>query len=405
MLIHDRKMFLTVIVAVSLLKLLLSAIAPVSFELSDIVRLYYSGQAPLGPWLALYPPLYLPWISRESVEVWLTSQPMAGPNTALLSLLFRLPTFAFDVATLAVVYLVGARIGAVERARLAGLIWYLNPYSLVSIELIGVPDVVAIFLLVLGLGLIMSRRLYPAAAILALGIWFKFFPVILIPPIFLFLSSQGFSRKRLVAALSITLLGLVGYLGWVLPSGLASLASYTPVTQPIPFILGAPVLTGTGYTVSQSAFGMFAFYCLLIFFAKRDTLIPTLISTLMLYYLLSGPYPQYFVWALPLMALDVVFANRSRILVVTAFFSLAFAQWFLISTAFLTPSGYSLLLIPIGVANPPSYLLGLRTFLEASPLLGAIILPLVYSSLFATILIYAIDAARSWFALPLPKAK
>jgi hypothetical protein len=342
----------------------------------------------------------LPWIGRNNVEVWLTSQPMTGLNTALLSLLFRLPTFAFDLATLAVLYHVGARLGTLENARLAGLIWYLNPYSLLSIELIGVPDVVVVFLLVLGFSLIMSRRLFPAAAILAIGIWFKFFPVVLIPPIFLSLFSQGFSRKRLVTALSMTLLGLVGYLGWVLPSGLASLTSYTPVTQPIPFIIGAPVLIGTGYTLSQSAFGLFSFYCLLVFFAKRDALIPTLISTLMLYYLLSGPYPQYFVWALPLMALDVVFVNRSRILVVAAFFGLAFVQWFLVSFAFLTPSGYSLLLIPIGVTNPPSYVLGLRTFLEGNQLLGTIILPLVYSSLFATILIYAVDAARSWFALP-----
>jgi hypothetical protein len=279
----------------------------------------------------------------------------------------------------------------------------LNPYSLVGIELVGVPDVVAIFLLVLGLSLIMSRRLLPAGAVLALGIWFKLFPLILIPPIFLYLSSQGFSRTRLVAAGGMALLGLVGYLGWVLPSGLASLTSYTPVTQPIPFIINPPILVGYAYSVNQTAFGMLSFYCLLVFFAKRDVLIPTLISTFMLYYLLSAPYPQYFVWAFPLMALDVVFVNRSRILVVTAFFGLAFVQWFLVSSAFFTPSGYSLLLMPIGVTNPPSYVLGLRTFFASNPLLNAFILPLVYSSLFATILIYAIDAARSWFALPTSK--
>lgn len=402
-LIHNRSVFLTVVAAVAILKLLLAAFAPASFELQDIVHLFSSANAPLGPWVALYPPLYVGWIAKDTIGAWLVATPvMMDLNLLLISLLFRLPAFAFDLATLVVLYFTGLKLGSPERARVAGLIWYLNPYSFLGTVLIGVPDIIATFLIASSLGLIFSRRLLPAAAIIGIGIFMKLFPLILLPPLFIYLYSQGFSRRRLVLVAGITLLGLLGYLGWVLPSNVP-LTDYTPVTQPIPFLTGPPAFLGTGYTLNDSTFGMITLYCLFILFAKRDALIPTLVTTFMVYYLVSNPYPQYFVWALPLIALDVVFVSRARSIISTVFYALAFVFWFITSTAFLTPSGYSLLMFPLN-APAHAYLLGLRRFLEQSPVLGPILLPIVYSTLYASTLIFVIDTARSWFRLPLPKS-
>lgn len=406
MLVRSRNAFLCVVAAAAALKLVLSALAPASFDMQDIVRLVGSGHPPIGPWIALYPPLYNQTATNLSqLETWVLSTPVTmNLNLRLLSLLFRLPTFALDLATMGALYLTGLRLGSPDKARLAGLIWYLNPYSFISAELIGVPDVAATFLITLSLGLILSRRLLPAATMIGVGIFVKLFPLILVPPVFIYLYSQGFSGKRLAAALGITLLGFVGYFAWVLPSSV-SLIDYTPVTQPIPFLAGQPAFTGTGYKLNDSTFGMITLYCLLIIFGKRDALIPTSVSTFMVYYAVSNPHPQYFIWALPLIALDVAFLNRARLIVSTVFYGLAFTFWFIISTAFLTPSGYSLLMFPLNAPDAPAYLLGLRKFLEESPILGPIILPIVYSTLYASTLIFAIDTARSWFKLPLPKAK
>lgn len=403
-LIHNSRVFLIVLVAVATLKLLLSALAPASFELQDIVHLFNSANAPLGPWVALYPPLYVGSIAKNGIESWLVTTPvMMGLNLRLLSLLFRLPTFGFDLATMGVLYFTGLKLGSPDRARLAGLIWYLNPYSILSTVLIGVPDVVAIFLVASSIGLILSRRLLPAAAVIGIGIFMKLFPLVLLPPLFVYLCSQSFSRRRLLMVLGIATLGLLGYLGWVLPSSVL-LTDYTPVTQPIPFLTGPPAFLGTGYTLNDSTFGMITLYCLFILFAKRDALIPTLVSTFMVYYLVSNPSPQYFVWALPLIALDVVFVNRARGIIATVFYALAFVFWFIASTAFLTPSGYSLLMFPLNAPSAPAYLLSLRRFLEQSPIMGPIILPIVYSTLYASTVIFAVDTARSWFKLPLPRA-
>jgi len=402
---------LATVVAISILKLLLSALVPASYDLRDIVNLFYQPKAPLGPWVPLYPPLYLPWIPREAITAWLVSQPPTnGIDGLVLSLLFRLPIFGFDLATMCMIYYTGRKLGSPETARLASLIWYLNPYSLLSVELVGVPDVVIAFLITLAVCLTISRRLLPAATVIAFGIFFKFIPLVLAFPIFLALSTRIFSRKRFALAAGITLVGLVGYIGWVLPSGLPLLTEYTPVTQPILFVVGPPIVLGVNYysIVNQTTFGMISFYSLLVLFAKRDVLIPTLVSTLMAYYLVANYLPanltpQYLIWALPLIALDVAFVARSRAILATAFYALAFLNWFLVSNAFLTPSGYSLLMIPLSASNPPFYVLQLHRFFENYQLLNVVIIPLVFSSLFASALIYAIDAARSWFALPTSK--
>lgn len=399
--VRNRHAFLVLIIILSALKLYLSAVVPASFDLKNIIDLVVVRHPPIGPWIALYPPLYNQSIANlNQLDVWsLASPPNMNLSLRMISLLFRLPVLILDLATAIVLYYVGKRMASPIEGRLACLAWFANPYSLFSIELLGVPDVLAIFLVVVAFGLLISRRPLSAAVILGVGIWSKLFPLFLLPPIFLYLVSQGSSRRVLVAVLGLSLLGFVGYLGWILPYGLTYLAVSTPVTQVIPFIAGTP------YSVNGSAFAIISFYCLLVLFAKRGALIATLVSTFMVYYLVSNPSPQYLIWAMPLIALDVIFVNRSRILIAGAFYSLAFTQWFFVSSAFLTPSGYSLLMLPLGLGTYyagtlPSYSLAIIRFLD-SPLVE-LIRPLISSGFYASILVYAIDAGRSWFAHPLP---
>jgi uncharacterized membrane protein len=377
------------------MKLAFSAIVPASFDLRDIVTLGF-GRSPVGPWLALYPPLYTGWFGKEQIALWLQSSPASmGLDLRFLSLIFRLPVFLFDLATMSAIYYVGTKLSSPDKGRLASLIWYLNPYAFFSIELTGVPDVVATFLIVLSFNLVFSRRALLAALVLGIGIWVKLFPLFLLPPILLYFCSQGIPRKHVWAALVLCLSGFVGYLSWILPFGSMYSTAYTPVTQIVPFIAGTP------YSVNGSAFAIISFYCLLILFAKKGAIIAASVSTFMAYYLVSNPSPQYLMWVLPLIALDVVLGNGSRTIFAVTFYALAFGQWFLTSSAFLTPSGYSLLMMPLAGNNLPSYAVAIGRFLD-SRMLG-IILPLVSSSLYASVLVYGIDAARSWFLFPFQK--
>lgn len=391
-LLRNRNAFLTLFVVIAALKLLLSAIVPASLELRDTIMLVSSGRASIGPWLALYPPLYNQTASNftQLKAWWLATPPSMDFNLRMISLLFRLPVFTFDLTTAVVLYYVGKKMASANEGRLASLIWFANPFTLFSIELLGVPDVVATFLVVVAFSLFISRRIMLGGVVLALGTWMKFYPVLLLPPLLLYAHSHGVSWKHKMALLSLGLIGLAGYLAWVLPLGLRYLTEYSPVTQPLPFIGGPSWF-------NDASFFLFLFYCLLGLFARKaKSLLGLLLLTFLVYYALSNPFPQYFIWALPLMALDIALTNPFRALLLSFTYVLAFAQWFIVSSALFTPSGYSLLLIQLVGNNLPWYSYAINEFL-GSHITDVLVSPLISSGLLACILIYAIDLIRPWF--------
>ena len=204
-------MFIVCFVAITLLKIVLSAIEPASSDLLDIVKLAATN-SPVGPWIALYPPLYGVTSSNfTALQQWALQPP--GPQ--IVSLSFRLPVLAFDIATAIALYYVARKENSPTRGRLALLLWFINPFSLISIELLGVPDVAATFFVVLTFFFFVSNRPLSGAVALAIGTFFKFFPILLLPPLLLYAHARGASTSRVVVALSIELIGLAGYLSWL----------------------------------------------------------------------------------------------------------------------------------------------------------------------------------------------
>jgi len=379
-----------VVTIVSAVKLVLSTIEPASFDIRDIIGLINSPRNPLGPWIALYPPLYGQITNSTQLQAWLlTPPPSMDTNMQMLSLLFRLPVFALDLATAVVLYCTVKRLTSPVEARIASLLWFVNPFTTLAIELLGVPDVLATFFVVLAFGLLVSQRPILSGMAIGLGVWVKFFPILLLPPILLYAHSNGISRRNQAAILCLGVIGLASYLSWIFPFGSYYLTAYTPVTQPMPFIAGISAVNG-------SAFVMIFFYCLLGLFAKKNrSLLAVLLPTLLIYYAVSNPYPQYLIWALPFMALDIALVKRSRALLFAIFNVLAFLQSFFTSSGFLTPSSYSLLMIPLGGDFLPWYSRAVTSLLENYS--SILLLPLVSSGLYACLLVYAADIARSWF--------
>jgi len=394
--LRNRSAFLALVGVVAALKLVLSAIEPASWDLRDIIALMGAGNAPIGPWIALYPPLYNQTASNISqLQSWpLTASLWSTPNIMELSLLFRVLVFIFDIGTMVVLYYIGRRLKSSVEGRLMGLVWFLNPFSLFAVELLGLPDVTCVFLITLSLFLLISQRPLLSAVAIGLGAFVRFFPIFLFPPLLLYIRSNGASRKHLAAVIAIGLVGLGGYLSWVLPYGFEYLTTPTPVTFFLPFLGGAQ------NTVNVTTFGMFAFYCIQFIFMKKNGPLPVLLSALLAYFVVAEPGPQYLIWLLPLIAVDVVaFADKLKRLVVLAFLTLGFAQWFLLSSAFVTPSGYSLLMFPLGGPIVPGFSVALGNFLDSN-LVDIIILPLVASSTFALLIAYATEQMRVWFSVP-----
>jgi hypothetical protein len=394
LLVYNPKAFITLIALISVLKLILCTIEPGSFDLTGIITLVQSQQTPIGPWIVLYPPLYAHTISNATVLTqWgLTPPPAMTPGLQAISISFRLPLFALDLATCVALFYAGKLMASPAMGRLAALIWFANPYAFFGTELLGVPDALATFLAVVSIALLLNKRFLLSAMFLGLGIWVKFFPFLFLPPILLFEHRSHVSIRDQVGTAGFGLLGLGGYLYWTIPSWQRYLTQYTPVAQPFPFIAGV-------LAVNSSAFVLILFYCVLLFFAKNTkSIISLLLPTLLVYYAASNPAPQYFIWVIPLMALDIAVVERSRAALLAVYWVLAFANWFFISSGFLTPSNYSLLMIPLAGNGLPTYSIAITQLLDNSAVIS-LLLPLVASVFFACVLAYVIDVSRSWFVL------
>jgi uncharacterized membrane protein len=256
-------------------------------------------------------------------------------------------------------------------------------------------------MVVVAVSLFTLRRPLLGGALLAAGICLKFYPILLLPPILIFTARNGISKARVVAVLGLGLVGLVGYLSWLLAGSNASmqyyLTQYTPVTWSIVELVSSPVTAIASATVF-----LIVFYSLVGFFAKpAKSPLAVLVTTLMVYYAISSMalyHPQYLIWAMPFLALDIALEKRSRALLFAFFNTLAFVLAFYVSSAFLTPSSYSLLMFPLGGENLPWYSVVVTTLLESYSV--TLLLPLISSAFYACVLIYAVDLTRSWFGVP-----
>lgn len=397
--IHRHSKYTLTIVVVAIVKLILSAYEPTSYDMYSTVALVINNKSPLvGPWIAFYPTIFLGMFNSSQLVLqqwYLASPPYTNMTPPLLSLLLRIPLLLFDVAVAVAIYIIGKKLATPEIGRLASLVWFLNPFTLFSVELIGVPDVIVVFLVLTSFGFMMVSRPILSGLFLALGTSLKFYPILLLVPLLLYMRWQKASVRELAAVLGLGLLGLVGYLFWVIPFGFLFLTHYSPVTQPIPFVSGGES------TVDASAFVLLVFYCLLGLFSGRSrSALSLFVSTLLIYYLISNPSPQYLIWVMPFLALDLaVSKNHFKTALFCCLYTLAFTQWFFNSSAFLTPSRYSFLLISFA-GNLSWYAQAIANFLDWSQvkLIGVLLFPLISSGFYASVFMYVVEEARSWFA-------
>jgi len=386
--VQNRIVFLSIVGIISLVKLFLCAGVPPSFDMLNIVKLVET-HASIGPSIALYPPLYGSSNSTE-LQSWLLRPSVTFDlNSWTLSLLFRLPNFLLDLGTAIVLYFLVGNIGGAVKGRTASLVWFLNPYAFLAAELLGVPDVLATFLLVVAISLVIWRRPVMAGLFLGLAVWVKFYAILVLIPILLFEYNSGLSWKNKIATSTFGIVGLAGYLFWIAPNWYEYVTTYTPVAQPMQF-LGGPA------TVNNLTFALVLFYFLIAVFAREaKNIVYTVLPTLLLYFAVSSPAPQYLIWSMPFMIIDLLLWNRTRSWLFLLFYALGFAQWFLTSSALLTPSGFSLILIPLVGGN------AITAFLESYS--KVLITQIVSSAFYACLLLYLLDIVRFWFGFSLSR--
>jgi hypothetical protein len=120
-----------------------------------------------------------------------------------------------------------------------------------------------------------------------------------------------------------------------------------------------------------------------------------LIVVLLTYFVLSDFYAQYFIWTLPFIILDFTLFSRQRLRLFVILLLFLFGTWLLTSGVFATPSGYSLLLIPLEGPSLPSYSTAIQKFLQ-DQVTQYIVLPLMADALYAFALMYLLSLVKHW---------
>ena len=388
------------------IKVAISAIVPASKDMADTINFAMSIGEPQslnGPWILLTAQILNAWHSLTSttapLQTLLTVPPSEMPtDLRLLILLLRLPTIMFDVAIAAAVFYAVMKItSSAILARLAALAWFLNPYATFGVEMLGVPDVSAAFFTVIAFILLQSKR--PASSGLALGagIALKLYPIFFLPQVLFFAARIGSRRRFRILMLTFTLLGFLAYFAWALQVGWAALSNtavdYTPVTTPI----GAIFDFSPQARLSVAAFALIILSFVTWSLARNPkTLVShTILPALLVYYTFSDPRPQYLIWALPLLTIDVAIIRRRNFVPLIITLALMFGLGLLLSKGYSTPSGYSLLLFPLQGQDLPWYSQAIVSFFK-DPIAPIVLFPLVRATLAATTLIYALEIIRSW---------
>jgi hypothetical protein len=364
---------------------LISIVVPVSFDLRDIF-LMATGQIQLtGPWILVESLMVSVWklaTHTSSIPLgWWNTPPSLMPiDFQLLSLLLRLPALASDLAVAIVLYVMVARTSSTRNALLASALWFLNPYTFLAVEMLGVPDVAAALLVVLASLLMLHKRNVLSAVAFAGGVALKLFPIFLLPA-FLILPSGVRDKGRQYEALWVllALLGFLGYFVWASPEGISALVEYSPVTQPLTALFTA--LPGT--RISIPAIALIIMYSWTYEFGRRQGLLISelLLPILLVYLTFSNPPFQYFVWVLPFLVLDIMLVEGKHVSLFAGLIVILLVDGFFSTQGFLAPNGYSLFLF-----QPQRQILPGSSFL----------LSLLNAALYATTFIYALEIVRGW---------
>ena len=392
----SRKSFLATATLIFAVKMILSAAAPAS---GDLGLMLLQDTSIGGPWIAVIDSIVnlCRSVTGLTADSWVASPPSSSSATAIFGLLVRLPTLVFDLGVAGALYYLAKQIGVpIQGARLTCLAWLVNPYATFTVEMIATPDIAATFLTVIMVVLLLRKKPVYAGLALAAGTALKLFPIFLFPPTLAYLEQSEIKLRDRVFFVAVSLLGLSAYLGWILQGNFAEtrlLLEYTPVTQPLTSLL----TLGTEIGISVLAVVLVVTYYLIWVLARnyKISVIETISAVLLVYYAFSSLYPQYLVWALPFLTLDVVL-RRKHLGLIVSLLALMFGWGFLYFGGYVTYSGYSLLFFPLEGTRLPWYSQTIAAFL-ASPATAVLIPAFLRAALSASAVVYASTYFASWF--------
>lgn len=195
---------------------------------------------------------------------------------------------------------------------LAFSLWWFNPVNLFSTYMLSQFDVIPTFFVLLSLVFVKYKKLSLGALSLGIGIAFKIFPLFLLIPLIL-MEKSWLGRFKLV------ILGLVPYLLLILPYlpsfGFRSTALVASQTDKSFF---AEIAISGGEKIIL--FPAFLIFLYLVFYFVQNkinfSLYKKYLLTLLIFYIFTHIHPQWFLWIVPLLIIELIETRFKHLLLV-----------------------------------------------------------------------------------------
>jgi hypothetical protein len=334
-----RNLYLTLVLCAFVLKGYMMTITPLSFDFTYAIQQTLFGQSPdaHAPYSMLFGAIYSLWLALPIghpvlASTWGLDFFHASSSLYALVFLLKLPLLALDGAMGLLIYY-GMKTLQPEKAAATLLIWAANPYVLLVNEMWAPVDMFPIFLLVLGLLILtIGKRTILSLISMSLSVALNIFSLTVFP---IFLVAGRGRRRLLIGALAAAIAGTAAYLYWVVQAGYNLQGSYIyirfvnfdstiGITQHM--TIGS---LGEGAGQEVVGIGLVALIVVAVLVLEkwpRDTAfaLDGALLLLLTFLAFSNWMPQYILWIIPLLTLDLSLRHRSKwylaVLCASAFF-------------------------------------------------------------------------------------
>jgi len=336
--------------------------------------------------------------SRTTIGKWYFNP---TPGSYLLIFMLKSPMLLFDILTGMTLYLL-FKIFVPNRSEVSNkilILWLMNPYNTLIIEMHGAFDIIASFFLILSILLIAYGKHALAGFSLGVGTATKLWPSLTFPLFIIYYSKKQEYRSFMKFFLSLLFASVLGILYRIV----------TPVNRTIEdvFMLGLPdynFFLGPMIKVGKAIFyptplAVLLFLLLLNEFIKLPSekdLMSLILAEFLIIFAFSYWHPQFIAWISPLLTLDYLVNHENRKKSYFVLFWIVISVITLIVFGFyLSSEGNSFFYYPCFNNEILKSISIFMLKLEVHPLIQKLyIVPLLYVIFSSLCLIYTIHVCR-----------
>lgn len=384
--------------ATSAVKIALMTITPMSFDLAFLVDEITApskwANAPYGIFMQLIFRGWqlLPVDHPQLVTSWTPDYFNGSPGLYILVFLLKFPLLLLDILTGYVLFTIVRSEGLGDKkASMAFWLWFLNPYVFLVNEMWAAVDLLPSLLLLVALAALQRKKIVGGAFAFAAATAFKLFPILLLPVF------PALGKRSRTTALFVTM-GLVGigvYFWWTLAAGFdpwLALKQYDPFTQ---YFDEYVIATLAGETVGLATVGLIVSYAIIgeKWVHDRTEWLDAALLVFLVFFAFGNWFPQYFIWAIPLVTFDVAIGRRRRVyllsLIASALFMGIAAFYF-----YFTSVGHAFFFMPLYNQSITSALGSYTSFVRDN-LVVLLLGPLARTIFITTCMLYILKLVQS----------